>query len=195
VGNWLTIGDVYDTLRTYIDDGLWREGACMDAMAFRRLRYPLAKLAPNRKLSPTTPMAMFEKTSVKRLLERLSSETGLNMPRGNLSCPDWLILPLTLVGTVGWLPIIILASSWWFIPAFSLLCLFVVAKLDPGALPADCHTLGEFSRRVSALNYRTLRESGARSRPGDVWKALLNVAADQSALPSAEIGRETYLLR
>ena len=52
VGDWLTIGDVYDTLRTYIDDRLWRDGACMRAMAFRRLRHPLAKLAPNRKAHP-----------------------------------------------------------------------------------------------------------------------------------------------
>jgi hypothetical protein len=195
VGDWLTIGDVYDTLRTYVDDGLWRDGACMDAMVFRHLRHPLAKFVPNRKLSPTTPMSMFEKTSVKRLLAHLSSETGLNVPHCHLSCTPWVFLPLVLIGTVGWLPIIALASSWWFIPAFSLLCLFVVARLDPGALPADCHTLGEFAHRVSALNYGKLREGGARSRPGDVWRALLNLAAEQSSLPSQEIGRETYLLR
>src|SRR5262249_6825902 len=195
VGDWLTIGDVYDTLRIYIDDGLWRDGACMNAMAFRRLRYPLAKLASNRKLNPRTPMTMFNKTSVKRLLTHISSETRLNMPSYHLSCPGWLLLPLILIGTVGWLPVIVLGPSWCFIPSFSLLCLFVVARLDPGALPADCHTLGDFARRVSVLNYGKFQEAGARSRTGDVWKALLNVAAEQSSLPSQKIGRETHLLR
>jgi hypothetical protein len=32
VGDWLTIGDVYDTLRTCIDDGLRRDGMCMDRL-------------------------------------------------------------------------------------------------------------------------------------------------------------------
>jgi hypothetical protein len=63
--------------------------------------------------------------------------------------------------------------------------------MRPWCAPADCHTLGEYARAVSALNYVKLRESRARSRPGYFWKALLNLAAEQWSLPSQEIGRET----
>jgi hypothetical protein len=189
VGTWLTVGDAYNTLCTCLDDQLGRDGACMDAMAFYRLRRALIPLVRGARMSPSMPLQGIGGLSVRKLFRYLARETGLKIPQRGRSWIGEIGLALFAIAPILWF----VTSAWPTLLA-ALAVGILMVRIDPGALPSDCSSLGELARRVAVLNHGRLHASGARSRPDDVWKTLVDIASRISTLPREQIQRDTYLL-
>lgn len=80
--------------------------------------------------------------------------------------------------------------------AIALMALGVVLiRLDPGALPSNCATVGDLSIKASALNYGSLANAGGAVRAKDLWDAMAEVLAEHSDLPAAAMRRDTLILQ
>jgi len=107
----------------------------------------------------------------------------------------------------------VMVAWWWFHFSFwggigaaliGLICGAIAydrafSIIDPGQLPKDCATFGEFTRRVAATNPGRLMTMGARPHYTNVWDHLVDILLRHSALgkvpKSEEVTRETYLLQ
>ena len=197
-----TVGDVYDLLLRKIptfDVG----NKCASAMAFYKIRAALRRLGFAHDLRPTSDMRILEQESLKSNIAALQKETGLHLPG---AVGTW-ISSFTGWSTVG----LVTAAWWWFHPSLwsgigavflGLICgaiAYIVALtfVDPGQLPKDCATFGEFARRVAATNPGRLMTMGARPHYTDAWDHLVDVLLRHSVdgLPKSEVSRQTYLLQ
>src|SRR5215468_590291 len=70
-----------------------------------------------------------------------------------------------------------ISQAWGWIVAglASLVVGLVLMRLDPGALPKGCETLGDLATKVSARNFGTFARSGGAVRSDGLWDALTEV--------------------
>jgi len=191
-----TVGDIYDLLHSRFAAHTGEPGSCMTSMAFYRLRRSLRGAHPDVEFRPDTPLATYAGFNARAFLGRLRNDSGLQLPgpQGRwLSGVGCFLLLLAVAGAV----IVAVAKGppIFYLAAIGLFVVGVVSiKLDPGALPRDCATLGKLATKASALNYGTLARSGGAIRPKELWDAMAEVLSGFSELPKSEMRRETLIL-
>lgn len=192
-----TVGDIYDLLHSRFAAQIGEPGSCMTSMAFYRLRRSLRGVHPDIEFRPDTSLAAYAGWNARAFLGRLRNDTGLQLlgPQGRwLSGAGCILLLLAVAGAVivavaKGPPIFYLAAIGLFVVGF------VSIRLDPGALPRDCTTLGELATKASALNYGTLAQSGGAIRPKELWDAMAEVLSRFSELPKSAMRRDTLILQ
>jgi hypothetical protein len=179
-----TVGDIYDLLYSRFSTQIGAPGSCMTSMAFYRLRRSLRRLHPGVEFRPDTPLALCAGRNARAFLDRLRSDSGLQLPRAQgrwLSWAGWLLMIVAVLGIA--LVAVIKGPHIFYVAGIMLIGLSVGATtLDPGALPRDCKTLGGLAAKVSALNYGALAQSG-----GAVWRTFCRVSASFQSLTCAAI--------
>lgn len=188
-----TVADVLALIRRKLPE---RDGVCMTAMTFYRLRRVLAAASPDERLRPTSDLAPFARKGAKALLKDLKQATGLTMPQ-----------PLGLWRTnLGW---VLIAVAFLAVPLAAahfqngwLLWTGVVLwtgggllmRVDPGGLTKDTATLRGLSEKVAVLNYGRLVSAGAAVRTRELDAAVIEVLADQVDIPPSEVTPQLRLL-
>jgi hypothetical protein len=195
----LTVGQLYDLLLQKIPANESNR-KCASAMAFYRLKRALKGLgyeAP----SPSTGLSFLEGRGAKISFKKLEHETGLRLPRPELSyggffgCLAVVIIFCVVLGFSAFLH----RRYFSGINGFTVVVVFIVVGwgilyFDPGKLPKSCSTLGGLARKVAALNYGRFIKTGANHRDSEIWNNLLELLSEY-ALPKSEIGRDTYFLQ
>jgi hypothetical protein len=168
----------------------------MTSMTFYRLRRSLRGMHPGVDFRPDTPLANCAGWNARSFLNRLRSDSGLQLPgpQGRwLSGVGCLLILSVFVGAL-----IVAVTKGPPIFYFAGIALFVVGvaaiRLDPGALSGDCTTLGRLATKASALNYGTLARSGGAVRPKELWDAMAEVLSGLSELPKPDMRRDTLIL-
>lgn len=191
-----TVGDIYDLLHSRFATKLGGPGSCMTSMAFYRLRRSLCGIHPGVEFRPTTPLTNYSGSNVRRFLDRLGQDTGLQLPgphRRWLSGMGYILILIAVVGSV-----VVAVTKGPTISYFGGIALFATGiasiRLDPGALSGDCTTLGELAAKASALNYGSLADTGGAVRSKDLWDAMTEVLSGLSELSKSDIRRDTLIL-
>jgi hypothetical protein len=193
------VGELYDLVRRKIPVND-TDKKCASAMTFYRLRQGLGRMGYKARLSPAADIRFLERGGTKTNIRKLESETGLRLPRSDLTTT-------ALVGCLApvLLPVIWIAVSRVFpdypVPNWLIYGLMAfpvywgaILFLDPGRLPKDATTLGGLSRKTAALNYGKLIREGASRSDNQLWENLVELLSDY-ALPKSEITRETVFLQ
>jgi hypothetical protein len=163
-------------------------------MAFYRLRRALSAPSPKLKLCPATRLADVSDISAKRLLRHLELQTRLRLPRKSPSWIGWLALTGLVAGVLLAIPMLVSYGWWGLVPVVMVVAARRIMDIDPGKFPVECQTLGGLAKKVSILNFGHLAKDGARANDSDLWKALTEVVARYSSVPSVEIRTEALLL-
>ena len=190
-----TLGDVFDFLKVrFAEKG--RDGtSCGTAMAFYRLRRAFAAMAPDAVLRPSIRLTGITSLSARRLFRAIEKQSGLRLPRPDKS---WIGIlgAATLLGIPCCIPIGLACGYLAGIGTFALVFFGgLLQRLDPGRIPGNCQTLGDLSKRVSALNFGRLVNIGAQAREPALWSALTEIVAPYTAVSSAEMRPEALMLR
>lgn len=202
-----TVGELHDLLLSKIPANP-ADNKCASAMTFYRIRAALRRLGFAHDLSPGSDMRILERGSLQSNIAALQVDSGFLMPDTvatrvtglaslcgfAASCAAfWLWQPSP--SGLGWL------GFGFGAVLIGLIGSLIAASLafgffDPGQLPKDCATLGQFARRVAAMNCGSLIKMGARHRDEDIWDSLVDTLLQFSGskLPKPEVARNTYLL-
>ena len=191
---WVTVGDIYESLRRLLHEGGKGNKLCAAAMAQYRLRLALLQLDPEARPIATDSLQIWKRCTTRRLLRQLGSRTRLVMPGHRFSWAGIAGLVLVPVAVCGLL-VAVYDSGLWLIPAGGLLLAALLVIFDPGRLPRAYATLGGLSRQVAALNFRQFARMGADRRDKEIWAALAELLSEHSALPLEEIRPDTLLVR
>lgn len=190
---WVTVGDIYESLRRLLHEGGKGNKLCAAAMAQYRLRLALLQLDPEVRPVATDSLQHWKRCTTRRLLRQLHKRTRLEMPGHRFSWAGILGLILVPVAVIGLL-VVVYDAGLWLIPAGGLLLAALMVILDPGRLPKSYATLGGLSRQVAALNFRQFARMGADRRDKEIWAALVELLWEHSSLPLEEIRPETLLV-
>lgn len=182
-----TVGQFHDLLVSKLPP----TGNCASSMTFFRIRGALRRLGYGDKLTPASETRFLERGGTRKNLKKLEVESGLHMPE-TIS---------TLMGRLAALGgfIVTMTGIFSLHPSFASALLGAMVGLgaagailiygDPGELPPDCRTLGNFTRAAAALNF-----IGGGLKEEDVWENLVQALSGR-ALPKHEISRETFFLQ
>jgi hypothetical protein len=192
---WLTVGDIYSTLRSRVSNSMKRAGRCATAMTFHRLRRALSDLSTDTRLRPDTPVKGITSLTTKALFKQISARSGLRLPRPKVALWGTLGAWSILASLIGLLTTAVFVPHWWAVPMLAAALGIMLRRLDPGEVPPDCQTLGDLSRKVTGLNFGKLSNEGAELHDKDLWNALVEVLSEDTFLPKLEIGPETLLLQ
>jgi hypothetical protein len=190
---WVTVGDVYESLRRLLHEGGKGNKLCATAMAQYRLRLALLQIDPEARPVATDSLRHWRHCSTRRLLRRLGKHTRLVMPSHHFSWTGIAGLILVPIAVVGLL-VGVFDPELWLVPTAALLLAALLVILDPGRLPKRYATLGGLSRQVAALNYRSFTRLTPARRDEEIWAALVELLSEHSSLPLDEIGPETTLV-
>ena len=191
---WVTVGDIYESLRRLLHEGSKANKLCAAAMAQYRIRLALLQLAPEARTVATDSLRHWHHYSARRLLRQLTKRTRLQMPGHRFSWAGIAGLILVPVAVAGLL-VAVFDQDLWMVPAAALLLAALLVILDPGRLPKRYATLGGLSRQVAALNFRQLTRIKAARRDQEIWAALVELLSEHSNLPLEEIGPDTMLVQ
>jgi hypothetical protein len=191
---WVTVGDVYDSLRRQFHEHGMGIKHCATALVFFRLRLVLQELDPEARPGPSQPLRRWHRYSPRRLLHRLHRRTRLIMPGHGFSWPGIIGLIFMPIAVAALIASSIFEPSRWLPPAAGILISAILVIVDPGRLAAKTATLGGLARAVAALNFRQFSRMGEERRDREIWEALLDVLTECSHLPRAEIHADTLLL-
>jgi len=191
---WVTVGDIYESLRRLLHEGSKANKLCAAAMAQYRIRLALLQLAPEVRTVATDSLRHWHHYSARRLLRQLAKRTRLEMPGHRFSWAGIAGLILVPVAVAGLL-VAVFDQDLWMVPAAALLLAALLVILDPGRLPKRYATLGGLSRQVAALNFRQLTRIKAARREQEIWAALVELLSEHSSLPLEEIGPDTMLVQ
>lgn len=182
---WTTLGDVADWLERRFE-GRPSGEKCASAMAFHRLRAAIG----DRRLAPATRLAECLPGPPREALTRLSSRSGLELPRPNPArtgrLGSWLLFAafpafaLLFAGWPVWIPVGLALAG------LALLC------IDRGTYPVE--TLGQLAEAVAALNHGPLAMSGARQDRDTIWRSLLRLAELHAGASPETVGRQTRII-
>ncbi len=191
-----TVGDIYDLLQSRFAGKIGEPGACMTSMTFYRLRRSLRVMYPGADLRPDTALKAYVGWNARAFLATLGRASDLRMPEPNgrwVGGVGSILVLLAIIGVaiagIKGAPILGLTSVAMLVVGAVLL------RIDPGALPEDCTTLGGLAVKVGALNYGALADAGGAVRPNDLWSAMVEVLSAQSDLPASEMRRDTLILQ
>ena len=191
-----TVGDIFDLLETRFAARMGEPGSCMTSMAFYRLRRALQAMRPDLDCRPDTPLAIYAGRNARRFLNQLRRRSAMHMPgpRGR-----WLGAGGGLLAVVSLVGLIVAATQGAMIQCGVTIALMVfgaaLIRLDPGALPAGCATVGDLAIKAGALNYGSLASAGGAVRAKDLWDAMAQVLAEHSDLPASAMRRDTLILQ
>ena len=192
----ITVGDIYDLLEMRFAARIGEPGSCMTSMAFYRLRKALREMRPDLDCRPDTALAFYPGRNARRFLDQLRRRSAMRMPAPQAR---WLGASGGLLAVVSLVGLIVAATHGAIVQcgvAIALMALGVVLiRLDPGALPSNCATVGDLSIKASALNYGSLANAGGAVRAKDLWDAMAEVLAEHSDLPAAAMRRDTLILQ
>lgn len=191
-----TVGDLYDLLSARFAGRIGEPGSCMTSMAFYRVRRSLRAKHPEIDCRPGAALAIYAGGNVRAFLNELRRTSGLRMPEprgrwlGGAGCVVALaaIVGVAIAMVQGAL-ILGLASAALMLVGVALI------RVDPGALPEGCVTVGDLAIKVGALNYGALADAGGAVRPKDLWDAMAEVLSGHSDLPVSAMRRDTLLLQ
>jgi hypothetical protein len=191
VGGWLTLGDVHATLQAQM--ATRREGACPSLRSFNLLRADLmASGLPRTTLRPETPLDAIADGRPRRLLSRLSKQTGLIMPSSRFAAAGNVGSVVFMLGFCG--SIVFTVNGQWHAALWLLLPLvlgFSLILIDKGRWPPGIATLGDLVARTAALNHKQLGE--VRELPDTLWQRLTAIVAEQSEMPPQAMRADTLL--
>src|SRR5689334_18099850 len=190
---WVTVGDIYESLRRLLHEGGKGNKLCAAAMAQYRLRLALLQLDPEMRPIATDSLQHWKRCTTRRLLRQLRKRTRLEMPAHHFSWAGILGLIVVPVAVVGLL-VGLNDPGLWLVPAGALLLAALLVIFDPGRLPRRYATLGGLSRQVAALNFRQFARMGAERRDKEIWAALAELLSEHSSLPLDEIHPDTLLV-
>lgn len=192
----VTVGDLHGVIVPKLPSEIGSK--CRTQMTFYRLRKALAPLAPDLKLSPSTPIDKITSQSPKKLLQHIEQVTGIKPPPTDQTFYGDASGVLILIFIVA-APISALAqfSHWvvWSILIFCLLLSIVLARIDPGKFFQRDVTLGGLASSMAIHNYGKLIDMGGRHNEKVTWDVLVNILALYSeAIDKDEITTDTVLL-
>jgi len=190
---WVTVGDIYESLRRLLHEGGKGNKLCAAAMAQYRLRLALLQIDPEARPVATDSLRHWRHCSTRRLLRKLGKHTRLVMPSHHFAWTGIAGLILVPVAVIGLL-IGVYDPELWVAPAAGLLMAALLVILDPVRLPKRYATLGGLSRQVAALNFRSFTRLSAARRDEEIWAALVELLSEHSSLPLEEIRPETMLV-
>lgn len=189
-----TVGDVFQVVRNRFPSPRSGAGGCATAMAFYRVRRALPKPDVPFRLAPSTQVDAVTGIHTRMWLKELGQRSGLRGPQWKATLVGQAGTLLMVVGLVWLLLTALVARHLWPTGAAASMLGFVLIRVDPGKLPADCQTLGGLARKVAGLNFGGLYAQGAKARDQDLWDALVEVLSEYTLLPKAEIYPGTLLL-
>jgi hypothetical protein len=191
---WLTVGDIYESLRRLLHEGGQGTKICAAAIAQHRLRTALREIDPKSFPRAEDSLRHWRRCTARHLLRQLGRRTRLQMPGHHFSWFGVLgvvMVPLAVVGLL----VAVYEPGRWLLPASAMIMAALLLILDPGRLPKRYATLGGLSRQVAALNFRSFIRMGPARRDGEIWEALVEVLAEHGSLPEREIHEDTMLVR
>lgn len=197
VGHWLTLNDVHQTIKNAIAPPAEEGLACATSMAFYRIRQALRDIACNAYIKPDTDIASLVSGQPRRAFNRIAQVSGLRMPPTDLTnwgCAAFILLLGSIVLLTGanslGAPVVSGAALVGIITSLAW-----IFRFDPGQLPRGIRSVGDLARRTALTNFLLLRNTGARERPGDLWRAIAAVAAENSVIAAEEITPDHFLFR
>lgn len=202
-----TFGQLYDAVLAHLPNT--QPGSrthCRSALVFRRLRRA-TRLMAWESVRPSTPLrALVADGNYGRFLDRLESESGLDLGRRALA--TWTVVPglAVCVGNSIWLlagaelslsRIAMLAvGAIMFGPFIVLTIAATAAAVSNGwgtGISRDLTTLGDLADRTQHLNFGRLAGRSNQNHPKDVWRSLEFLARDASGY-GGPIDRATRLI-
>jgi hypothetical protein len=191
VGQWLTLGDVHATLKA---EFVTREGGvCPTVRAFNLLRAAFIASGSERGLCrPEASLDLFADGRPSRMLDRLSKQTGLVMPRSRFAALGKVGSIVFLLGFFG--SIVFTVDGQWHAALWLLLPLILgvsLIRMDKGRWPPGIVTVGDLAARVAALNHKQLGD--VRDLPDTLWQRLTAIVAEQSEMPPQAMRADTLL--
>lgn len=191
---WVTVGDIYESLRHHFHDGGQATKHCAATMAFFRLRLVLQEVDPEARPVPGDSLRRWHRYSPRRLLRLFHRRTRLVMPGHGVSWTGIVGLIFMPVSVAGLIAYSVFDPARWLPPTAGIVLSAMLVILDPGRLSARIATLGGLARAVAALNFRHFTRLGTERREREIWEALLDVLSEHSHLPRSQIGPSTLLL-
>lgn len=192
----VTVGDIYDLLETRFAARMGAPGSCMTSMAFYRLRRVLREMRPDLDCRPDTALAIYAGRNARGFLNQVRRSGAMRMPGPQAR---WLGGVGGFLAVASLVSLVVAAINGVMVLCGVALVLMVlgaaVIRLDPGALPADCATVGDLAIKASTLNYGSLASSGGAVRAKDLWDAMAEVLAEHSDLPASAMRRDTLILQ
>lgn len=191
-----SVGDLEAVLLKRFSSSLGEPGACMTSMAFYRLRAALAPFRSGVRLSPASELATLAGRSPRAFIERLSGQSGLMLPATRLNRSGTLGTIFVLIALPVGCGVGLLSEGWqgWAVGLILIALGVICLKFDSGLLPQGVDTLGDLSRRATALNFGKLAGEGGAVNETQLREALISFLSDAGDLPVAEIRPETPIL-
>lgn len=191
VGDWRTVGDIYDTLVALLADR--RDGdRCATAMSFYRVRTALGGRAAA--VDRHTPLAPLVGENPRRWRRSIARAMALRMPSFVLTGLGTVALLISIAAVVVLIGAAIARSGTVIIVAVLVTgAAIAMVRADKCRVPEHLRTLGDFAQAVARANLGTLADQGARLRDRDIWDALCAIIADETGVAAADIGPDSYL--
>jgi len=195
-----TVGDLYDGVMQKLQFSGGKK--CHSQIAFYRLRSALAPLAPDLKLTPSTPIKCVTSKSPMKTLRFIEKTTGLNSPSMRLSFmgeAGFLLMGVCIVAVLATLLIFEFTdvthwAVWTVLPMTLVLSVLLVFN-DPGKLSKSDATLGGLSTSLTQRNYGKLIRLGGRHDADSVWQVLTKLITEVSgSIRQEDIHQDTFLL-
>lgn len=193
---WFTVGDIFESLRWRFPDTAVAGEKCATSMAFYRLRRAIPERQDASRLRPDTPLESLTQLSARELLQLLGNRSGLRMPRYVLSWRGMIGVYLIVASVIATFGLLLarMGGAWSDLAPFVVAGIGVaLVRVDGGAFPKECKTLGELARRVVTMNFGYFLAEGADPREGGLWTALVDLLAQHTPLPKLEIAFDTWL--
>lgn len=191
---WYFVGDIYRSLVYRMDPAQDDGRASASAIAFYYLRRAILSIVPDEEITPSTRLSRLERFQVRRFLKLVSERSMLRLPDHDGSWLGWGAVIGCLLATIGFgfgIPPFPSAVGYAFL---SLSLAAVLPLFDPGRFPSGCRTVGDLAEKAAGLNYAKLRGDGAAADGRAIWRALVAVLSEHTAVPPKQITPETRLL-
>jgi hypothetical protein len=186
---WITLGDVHRTLVDRIP-ATSAPGLCATSMAFYRLRAVLTALGAQGRIRTSTPLKRLVAVTPKRLAAEVAARLGVSTPA----------LDISVRGAVGSLFLLagICAGIWsatdhaaW--PSLVAIPLgLALLYREPGSYGR--RSVGALAREIAFRNHARFAEQGADTGANSLWRALVELVADNADADPHDLVPETRLL-
>jgi len=147
-----TVADIFALLTARFSAKGVRNQGCASAMAFYRLKRAFKDAGTSLTLAPTSRLDEISSLPPKVLFRKVRAHSGLRLPNiqsGRLGSAGFCVI---LLGAAAVLGQAVLHSRLVLFPVAVAAIGGILMRMDRGAFPDACQTLGDLARKVAGLN-------------------------------------------